>query len=76
MNNEHLFKMALEITSPWEATDIKLENLKPGKELHINIDFKRGSQFPDETGELCEVHDTIQKTWRHLNFFEHSCEKC
>lgn len=73
MNSTHLFKMALGIELPWEVTDIKLESLKSSKELHINIDFKRGSRFPDETGELCEVHDTVQKTWRHLNFFEHAC---
>jgi transposase len=73
MNSTQLFKMALGIESPWEVSDIKLEDLKSGKELHINIDFKRGSRFQDETGELCEVHDTVQKTWRHLNFFEHAC---
>ena len=65
--------MALGIESPWEIIDIKLENLKTEKKLNISIDFKRGSRFPDETGELCEVHDTVQKTWRHLNFFEHAC---
>jgi transposase len=73
MNSEYLFKMALGIESPWEIISVTLDNLKPEKELNINIDFKRGSRFPDETGELCEVHDTINKTWRHLNFFEHAC---
>ena len=73
MNSEQLFKMALGIESPWEVVSIKLEDSKAGKELHINIDFKRGSRFPDDSGELCDVHDTSQKTWRHLNFFEHSC---
>lgn len=73
MNSEHLFKMALGIESPWEVTSIKLEELKAGKELHINIDFKRGSHFLDDSGALCSVHDTIEKTWRHLNFFEHAC---
>lgn len=73
VNSEYLFKMALGIESPWEITDIKFENLKSSKELNINIDFKRGSRFPDNTGELCEVHDTVNKTWRHLNFFEHAC---
>ena len=73
MNSTHLFKMALGIKSPWKIIDIKLDDLKSTKELHINIDFERGFRFPDETGELCEVHDTVQKTWRHLNFFEHAC---
>lgn len=73
MNSEYLFKIALGIESPWEVTSINLEDLKIGKELHINIDFKRGSQFPDGSGKLCDVHNTVQKTWRHLNFFEHAC---
>jgi transposase len=73
MNSEYLFQMALGVESPWKIIDIKLDNLKTGKNLNISIDFKRGSRFPDEMGELCEVHDTVQKTWRHLNFFEHAC---
>lgn len=73
MNSEYLFKMALGIESPWEISGIKFENLKTGKELNIHIDFKKGSRFPDDAGVLCEIHDTVQKTWRHLNFFEHSC---
>lgn len=73
MNSEHLFKMALGIESPWEISNVRFKDLKTGKELHIDIDFKRGSKFPDESGVLCAVHDTVQKTWRHLNFFEHSC---
>jgi transposase len=73
MNSSHLLEMALGIHSPWEIVNSKLEDLPGGKELHIHIDFKRGSRFANEAGELCEVHDTIQKTWRHLNFFEHAC---
>ena len=65
--------MALGIESPWEVTEIKLDDLGSGKELHIYIDFKRGSRFSDNSNEPCEVHDTVQKTWRHLNFFEHAC---
>lgn len=73
MNSKYLLELALGLQSPWEIISSKLENLEDGKELHINIDFKRGSKFQDGSGELCEVHDTIQKTWRHLNFFEHAC---
>ena len=34
-----------------------------------------GSRFPDpdsDSGELWPVHDTVQRTWQHLNFFEHA----
>ena len=73
MNSESLFKMALGIESPWEVKNIKFKDSESDQELHIDIDFKRGSKFPDESGALCDVHDTKQKTWRHLNFFQHAC---
>jgi hypothetical protein len=43
------------------------------KALHIYLGFKRGSKFEDETGEKCSIHDTQDKIWRYLNFFEHTC---
>lgn len=73
MNSEQLFKAALGVENPWEVVGIRFEGKQPGQELHININFKRGSKFLDEQGILCEVHDTIQKAWRHLNFFQHAC---
>ena len=42
------------------------------RRLDITLNFPKGSQFAcPECGELCGVHDTDQRTWRHLNFFEH-----
>jgi len=45
--------------------------------LDIEVDFKRGSRFRDDSeGEGSEphkVHDTVATEWRHLNFFEHEC---
>ena len=73
MNSEHIFKMALGIEIPWDIVSVTLEETGIEKELHISVDFNRGTKFPDSTGALCEVHDTKEKTWRHLNFFEHSC---
>lgn len=73
MNSEYLFKMALGIELPWEISSVNFETSDGTQELHINIDFKKGSKFTDEHGELCSVHDTQQRTWRHLNFFQHAC---
>jgi transposase len=43
--------------------------------LEIGLDFPRGSRFAcPETGcpqGACPVHDTTEKRWRHLDFFEH-----
>lgn len=73
MNSEYLFKMALGIEAPWKIVGIEFKGDETSKELHINIDFERGSKFSDTTGELCDAYDTKQKKWRHLNFFQHSC---
>lgn len=73
MNSEYLFTLALGINLPWQIKSINFESTGSSEELHINIDFEKGSKFPDDTGELCSVHDTKEKTWRHLNFFQHSC---
>lgn len=72
-NSADLFALALGLQAPWEVKNIRFEEESGTKELHIEIDFKYGSQFPNEHGELCGVHDTKQKTWRHLNFFEYHC---
>ena len=46
-----------------------------GGRLEIRLDFPRGSRFacPHEGCRevSCPVHDTVEKTWRHLDFFEH-----
>jgi transposase len=38
------------------------------------VDFVAGSRFavPDENGTH-PVHDTVEKNYRHLNFFQHEC---
>ncbi len=74
MNSEHLFSMALGLQTPWEVKDISFtDNENGSRELHLHIGFISGSRFPDKTGELCSVHDTVPRKWQHLNFFEHTC---
>lgn len=73
MNSEELFRMALGIESPWLIKSVKFEQDGKSQVLKIEVDFQRGSTFPDSDGQLCSVHDTVTKTWRHLNFFQHAC---
>ena len=42
------------------------------RRLDLRIDFPKGSRFAcRECGRGgCEVHDTEEKTWRHLDFFQ------
>ena len=70
ISQEDLFKLALNLQPPWyiDSIDFDLEE----KQLDIHIDFKRGGKFPcPQCGNFeCDVHDTIDWIWRHLNFFQ------
>ena len=71
-----LFQQALNINSPWFVKSIDFNVDK--KQLDIHVDFKRGTTFADpdvekEMAKEYKAYDTVQKTWRHLNFFEHEC---
>jgi len=67
-----IFQRALGITSPWFIKSINFdENIK---RLDIEVDFKRGATFIDDTEDVdtrkpYTAYDTIDKTWRHLSFF-------
>lgn len=66
--------MALGLQAPWKITDVTFKtNDAARRELHLRIGFVTGSKFKDETGVDCTVHDTIERQWQHLNFFEHHC---
>jgi transposase len=71
-----IFSAALGINTPWYIKDIKFDIEKC--RLDVNIDFKRGTKFKyinkeDGIEGVFPVYDTIKKSWRHLNFFEHDC---
>ena len=75
MNSTEIFSLALGLKEPWEITDVEISVGKDSvKELDIYLGFKRGAKFEDEAGVSCSVHDTQKRTWRHLNFFEHTCK--
>ncbi len=62
-----VFQKALGIESPWYIKEIEFQ--ASSNRLDVYIDFIKGSKFMDErSGSVCKVHDTQQKSWRHLNF--------
>ena len=74
MNSSALFGLALGLQAPWQITDVSFEASDPARrELHLQIGFVSGSKFKDEAGVDCAVHDTVERQWQHLNFFEHHC---
>jgi transposase len=71
MRDIDLFQMALGLTPPWQVFASEFNPDK--KRLDIRLDFPKGSTF---TCPKCEqaglkAYDTVEKSWRHLNFFQH-----
>lgn len=71
MDTNPLFTIALGLVSPWEV--LRTEFAPEQRELRLRVDFKEGSRFscPECGAAGCPVHDTVEKEWRHLDFFQH-----
>ena len=73
MESTALFEMALGLSGGWKVS--RSEFAGEPRKLEIHLDFVSGQRFGcPECGELCPVHDTAEKRWRHLNFFQYRCE--
>ena len=67
-----VFEAALGIAAPWSVASVDFD--EAAKLLTVLIDFKPGSRFAVSGQEgVHPVHDTVTKTYRHLNFFQHEC---
>ena len=71
MDMKNIFSMALGINDPWFISDVRFDAKQ--KRLDIDLDFTRGSKFEVAGVGSFGAYDTLQKSWRHLNFFEHEC---
>lgn len=68
-----LFEMALGLSGGWKV--VRSEFKGEPKKLEIYLDFEPGSRFKcAQCGKKCAVHDTTEKQWRHLNFFQYECD--
>lgn len=65
-----IFEAALGVGAPWfvKGVDFNVES----KRLDIELAFSKGSLFTWK-GKAYKAYDTVEKEWRHLNFFEHEC---
>jgi len=83
----NLFTAALGLAAPWGVTEVRFAR-EEGK-IEFEVEFAKGSRFVCPVcGEPHQgVHDTKERRWRHLNFFEYQafieasvprvrCEKC
>src|SRR4051812_14353731 len=75
MDAKDLFTAALQLSPEWKVTDCRLD--QQARRLTLKLDFKVGSKFAPPGADhqlLCPVHDTVEKTWRHLDFFQYQTE--
>jgi len=70
MRDTDLFGLALGIEPPWAVAKSDFD--AEAKRLDIYLDFGKGSRFAcPQCGIACPAYDSEEKTWRHLNFFQH-----
>jgi transposase len=70
---QELFTAALGLVAPWRVQRSEFD--AGAGRLDLFLDFPRGARFGcPELGcaeQRCPVHDTEDKTWRHLDFFQY-----
>ena len=70
---QELFTAALGLVAPWRVQRSEFD-AEAGR-LDLFLDFPRGARFgcpePGCPEQQCPVHDTEDKTWRHLDFFQY-----
>ena len=74
MDGNEILLLGLGIQSPWQLVDQRLDIDKQPHELHLAVSSERGTKYACPVcGAQCPAHDFQEKTWRHLNFFQHHC---
>ena len=73
MDGLELFTAALGLGEPWRVSQAEFD--EGSGRLDLRVVFPRGARFPcSESGceqGGCPVHDTVEKSWRHLDFFQY-----
>jgi len=70
-NSNEIFTIALGLSEPWLIEDVRID--RTSHQLDIYIGFTRGYKFSMPDGESYSAHDTTERKWQHLNFFQHKC---
>lgn len=67
-----LFKLALGLESPWKIDTVDFKEQEGKRVLNLKIGYQKGVKFTYE-GQEYSVYDHVERSWRHLNFFQHEC---
>ena len=74
MDLNNFFEMTLSISKPWYIKNIEFD--PELKKIDFYIDFEKGALFSSRNSDCTDsykAYDTKNKSWRHLNLFEHEC---
>jgi len=67
-----IFTAALGLESPWFIKKVLFEGVGKARKLHIYLEHEKRVKFEYESSKY-PVYDHQERTWRHLNFFQHVC---
>ena len=70
-NSEQIFSLALGLEEPWHIEKIVFN--KDKSQLDVYLYFTRGFKFKMDDEQEYTAHDTVERTWQHLDFFQHKC---
>ena len=74
MDGTQILTLGLGLEAPWILKDQHLDTSVSPHRLDLYVEAEPGSLYPcPECGKACPAHDFADKTWRHLNFFQHHC---
>ena len=74
MTPNDLFEAALQLQGTgWRVTATHFQGQPPQLELALE-QGRDGQVLCPECGQRCGTYDTVEKRWRHLNFFQYRCE--
>lgn len=70
-NSTEIFEIALGLQEPWHIKEVIFD--KENFQLDIYLAFTKGYKFKGDDGAEHTAYDTVERSWQHLNFFQHKC---
>ena len=71
INSQEIFAIALGLQDPWKIKNVNFDI--NSSRLDIDLEFTKGHKFTAPDGNSYTAHDTVHRSWQHLNFFQHHC---
>jgi transposase len=72
MNSTEIFSIALGLQEPWFVENVSFNREGEQHILDIKISHNKNDFWKDKNGKSA-IYDHNERTWKHLNFFQHEC---